>query len=185
MEIRTERAGDDQAALDIHRQAFGDHGAVVAELVEALRRDDPAALSLVAEDSEILGHVMFTRSILDAPKQLVPVQVLSPVAVSPQRQRQGIGSALIRHGLHLLDQRGVPLVFLEGDPGYYSRLGFGRGDSLGFRKPSLRIPDAAFQVTTLTAYEPWMTGTLVYSATFWDLDCVGRRDDEAHSAAVG
>ncbi|HEX6325230.1 MAG TPA: N-acetyltransferase [Jiangellaceae bacterium] len=185
MDLRTERSHDFEAVLDIHRQAFGDHGAVVAELVAALRRDDPAALSLVADDSgEILGHVMFTRSILDAPKQLVPVQVLSPVAVTPQRQRQGIGSALIRHGLHLLDERGVPLVFLEGDPGYYSRLGFGRGDSLGFRKPSLRIPDAAFQVTTLTAYEPWMTGTLVYSATFWDLDCVGLRDDEAHSAAV-
>jgi putative acetyltransferase len=185
MEIRAERAGDYQAALDIHRQAFGDHGAVVAELVEALRRDDPAALSLVAEDSgEILGHVMFTRSLLDAPKRLVPVQVLSPVAVTPQRQRQGIASALIRHGLHLLDQRGVPLVFLEGDPGYYSRLGFRRGDSLGFRKPSLRIPDAAFQVITLTAYEPWMTGTLVYAATFWDLDCVGLRDDETDSATV-
>jgi putative acetyltransferase len=98
--------------------------------------------------------------------------------VVPQRQRQGIASALIRHGLYLLDQRGVPLVFLEGDPGYYSRLGFRRGDALSFRKPSLRIPDAAFQVIALTAYEPWMTGTLVYASTFWDLDCVGLRDDE-------
>jgi hypothetical protein len=28
-----------------------------------------------------------------------------------------------------------------------------------------------------------MTGTLVYAATFWDLDCVGLRDDETHSTA--
>ena len=57
--------------------------------------------------------------------------------------------------------------------------GTGRGGDAGgghgFRKPSLRIPDAAFQVMVLPAYEPWMTGTLVYSATFWEYDCVGLR----------
>jgi putative acetyltransferase len=47
---------------------------------------------------------------------------------------------------------------------------------LGFRKPSLRIPDAGFQVRLLPAYELWMTGTLVYSQTFWDHDLVGLRD---------
>lgn len=45
--------------------------------------------------------------------------------------------------------------------------------------PSLRMPDAAFQVARLPAYEPWMTGTLVYSETFWALDCVGLRDPDA------
>jgi putative acetyltransferase len=94
-------------------------------------------------------------------------------------QRRGIGSALIRHGLRLLDERGVAVVFLEGDPGYYARAGFRPGARDGFRKPSLRIPDAGFQARTLTAHEPWMTGTLVYSATFWEHDCVGLRDPAA------
>jgi len=58
---------------------------------------------------------------------------------------------------------------LRADPG---------GDH-GFRKPSLRIPDAAFQVLKLPAYEPWMTGTFVYSPTFWEHDCVGLRDPAA------
>jgi putative acetyltransferase len=40
----------------------------------------------------------------------------------------------------------------------------------------LRIPEAAFQVVKLPAYEPWMTGTLIYDHTFWDLDCVGLRE---------
>jgi putative acetyltransferase len=57
--------------------------------------------------------------------------------------------------------------------------GFRPGAALGFRKPSLRIPDAGFQARTLTSYEPWMTGTLVYSATFWEHDCVGLRDPAA------
>jgi putative acetyltransferase len=135
-------------------------------------------LSLVAlDEGQVVGHVMFTRCLLDAPLRLLEVQVLSPLAVLPERQRQGIGAALIRDGLERLDRQAAPLVFLEGDPAYYRGRGFVAGGGLGFRKPSLRIPDAAFQVRALSAYEPWMTGTLVYSATFWDHDCVGLRED--------
>jgi putative acetyltransferase len=72
--------------------------------------------------------------------------------------------------------RGVPAVFLEGSPVYYPRFDFMPAVQLGFRKPSLRIPDAAFQVITLPAYEPWMTGTVVYAETFWRHDVVGIRD---------
>ncbi|RKN38693.1 GNAT family N-acetyltransferase [Micromonospora endolithica] len=177
MDVREERQHDHDAVRDVHRRAFGDHGAVVAPLADALRRDDPAALSLVAERAgQVVGHVMFTRALLDAPRRLVGVRVLSPVGVHPDHQRRGIGSALIRRGLELLDADGVPLVFLEGDPRYYARLGFRAGGPDGFRKPSLRIPDAAFQVFPLAAHQPWMTGTLVYPATFWEHDCVGLRD---------
>jgi putative acetyltransferase len=169
-----------QASLRrLHLAAFGDHGVVVADLVEGLRRraTRQSSLSLVALDANsVVGHVLFTRSLLDAPRRLVEVQVLSPVSVLPERQGQGIGSELIRRGLGLLSARRVPLVFLEGGPRYYSRLGFRPGAELGFRKPSLRIPDAAFQVVRLPAYEPSMTGTLVYSETFWEHDAVGLRD---------
>jgi putative acetyltransferase len=177
MTLRIERDGDHSEIGAVHRAAFGgEHGDTVARLVDALRRDDPYALSLVAEeDGRVVGHIMFTRTLLDAPRELVPVQTLSPLGVTPARQRTGIGSALVREGLRRLDERGVPLVFLEGDPAYYSRLGFTAGGAAGFRKPSLRIPDAAFQVVRLAAYEPWMTGTHVYSHTFWDYDCVGLR----------
>ena len=179
MDVRGERHDDHDAVGRLHRQAFGDHGTVVARLVDALRHDDPAALSLVAEVAgEVVGHVMFTRSLLDAPRRLVPVQVLSPLAVLPAHQGRGVGSALVRRGLELLDARGVPAVFLEGDPAYYSRLGFRPGGGCGFRRPSLRIPDPAFQVFSLGTYEQWMTGTLVYPATFWEHDCVGLRDQE-------
>lgn len=181
MDLREERPGDRDAVRDVQLRAFGggDDGLVVADLVDSLRATitPTDGLSLVAEDDgQIAGHIMFTRSLLDAPQRLVDVQVLSPLAVAPEYQKRGIGSALVRQGLKALAERPVPVVFLEGDPAYYSRFGFTRGDDQGFRKPSLRIPNGAFQAVRLPAYEPWMTGTLVYAEPFWRHDCVGLRE---------
>ncbi|WP_229398056.1 GNAT family N-acetyltransferase [Micromonospora okii] len=179
--IRTEEPRDWEPVDAIHRAAFGDgHGDVVVGLLDALRADDPTAVSLVGErDGTVVGHVLFSRCRLDAPRRLVDVVTLSPLAVAPAAQRCGVGGELVRHGLRELDARGVPLVFLEGDPRYYGRLGFSPAGGHGFRKPSLRIPDRAFQVARLSAHEPWMTGTFVYSDTFWRHDCVGLRADDA------
>jgi putative acetyltransferase len=178
MNVREERPGDHEAVREVQTRAFGDGGAV-ADLVDALREliAPGDGLSLVAEhDGQVVGHVMLTRSLLDAPRQLVPVQVLSPLGVLPEHQRRGVGAALIRAGLGASEARAVPLVFLEGNPRYYGRFGFEPGGAHGFRKPSLRIPDAAFQVHLMPAYEPWMTGTLVYSELFWRHDAVGLRE---------
>lgn len=178
MDLREERWTDRQAVRDTHLRAFGDHGPVVADLVDSLRDTiaPDGGLSLVAEqDGLVVGHVMFTRSLLDADRRLVDVQVLSPLGVLPEFHRRGIGSALVQYGLTVLAERAVPLVFLEGDPGYYSRFGFEPAGDVGFRKPSLRIPDGAFQVIRLPGYEPWMTGTLVYAEPFWRHDSVGLR----------
>ncbi|WP_433181718.1 GNAT family N-acetyltransferase [Actinoallomurus sp. CA-150999] len=180
--LRIEQPGDREAVRNLHLRAFGDHGKTVAELVDALRAtvESEEPLSLVAEDAgQVAGHVMFTRSLLDAPRRLVEVRVLSPLAVRPDRQGRGIGSALVRRGLKVMAERSVPVVFLEGSPDYYARFGFTAGGEQGFRKPSLRIPDAAFQAIRLPAYEPWMTGTLVYAETFWRHDAVGLRDSDA------
>jgi putative acetyltransferase len=188
MNLREELPGDRDSVREIHLRAFGDHGRVVAGLVGSLRNTITPVdgLSLVAEDhGQIVGHIMFTRSLLDAPRRLVEVQVLSPLAVLPEHHKRGIGSALVRHGLKRLGERAVPIVFLEGDPGYYSRFGFAPGGRQGFRKPSLRIPDGAFQAIRLPEYEPWMTGTLVYAEPFWRHDAVGLRDPGTRDKMAG
>jgi putative acetyltransferase len=81
VEVREERPTDAQAVRNVHRRAFGDEGRVVGALVDDLRATVTAGdgLSLVAEyDGRVVGHVMFTVSLLDAPSRLVPVQLLSP-----------------------------------------------------------------------------------------------------------
>lgn len=121
---------------------------------------------------------MLSAARLDAPRRLVDVWVLSPLGVLPEAQGQGLGTALVAHALGAAGQTGMPLVFLEGDPAFYGPRGFACASALGFRSPSLRIPDPAFQVCVLGAHEPWMTGTLVYPEPFWALDCVGLRDPD-------
>lgn len=181
--IRPEVSDDFQSVRDLHLAAFADQG-IVAALVDALRAAAPLApMSFVAKiGRQVVGHVLLSASRLDAPRRIVDVLVLAPLGVLPGFQNRGIGTRLIEQALAAAEGQGAPLLFLEGSPDYYGKRGFGRADEVGFRSPSLRIPAPALQVARLSAYEPWMTGTLVYSETFWALDCVGLRDPETATA---
>jgi len=175
--LRREDLSEHAEVEALQRLAFGDPD-TLPSLVAALRRSNrrlPTVSIVAVTNDNIVGHIMLSHSWLDAPQRLVDTYVLSPLGVHPAWQGGGIGSRLIAEALIAADQMRVPLVFLEGDPGYYTSHGFERADGRGFRSPSLRIPEPAFQVALLSAYEPWMTGTLVYSETFWALDCVGLR----------
>lgn len=175
MTIRPEQQGDQMSVRRVVETAFGDHGAVVADLVDALARH--VELSLVAEvDGAVVGHVQLNRSWVDARERLVDVLVLSPLAVLPDHERGGIGAALVAAALEQANERGCPAVFLEGAPDYYGKRGFERASNRGFSRPSVRIPDAACQVAVLDGHEDWMSGALVYCDPFWANDCVGLRD---------
>lgn len=156
--------------------AFGD-GGDVADLAEALRARSDTQASLVAvEEDSLVGHTHLSVSWVDAPTRLIEVLTLSPLAVVPSRQSRGIGTRLLAEALAVAARLEAPLVFLEGDPGYYSRRGWQAAVDLGFSPPSTRIPASAFRVVTLDTYEPEsMTGALVYNDTFWAFDSVGLR----------
>ncbi|HZZ96199.1 MAG TPA: GNAT family N-acetyltransferase [Jatrophihabitantaceae bacterium] len=176
MLIRPQRDEDTAAVRAVTARAFAAEP-FVADLVEALAAG-PARLSLVAEadDGAIVGHTTLSRGWIDAAQRLVEAWVLSPLSVDPPVQRQGIGGALVRAALAAAGELEVPAVFLEGSPDYYPRFGFEAGTTRGFARPSVRIPQCAFQVVVLPAWEPWMTGALVYPDAFWLMDAVGLRD---------
>jgi len=170
--IRPQHPDDRPTVRALVAAAF--NRAVIADLADTLLAT--GAHAYVADlAGQVAGHVQLSRSWLDAPARLVEVLVLSPLAVHPSLQGRGIGGALVRHALAEATRLGAPAVFLEGSPRYYGRFGFAPGRPLGFTPPSVRIPDAAFQVVRLPAYEPWMTGALVYAEAFWAFDCVGLR----------
>lgn len=125
MFVRAQRPDDWPIVRRILTEAFEDNGRVAA-LAEALqgRADRRPDSALVAESSgEVVGHVQVSRAWIDAESALVDALVLSPLGVIPAQQRHGIGRALCDAAVTHARELGVAAVFLEGDPGYYGRLG--------------------------------------------------------------
>ena len=75
------------------------------------------------------------------------------------------------------DSIGWPVLFLEGDPGYYGRSGFELAAAHGFTPPSPRVPPGGFQCVLMSAYQPSLTGRVVYPDVFWVHDRVGVRGE--------
>ena len=133
--IRPETADDALAVREINRAAFG--GEAEADLVAGLWADGDALFGLVAEaGGRVVGHILFSRlPIAMDSGAVVPAAALAPLAVVPEWQRQGIGSALVRQGLDACRERGVPAVVVLGDPAYYTRFGFRPEVARGLRTP--------------------------------------------------
>lgn len=168
--IRPETPDDHGAIRKIHDAAFGD-GDGIPELVDDLRAQIGGfhTASLVAETSggDLVGHVMLSHAWVDSNSKLIDVMVLSPLGVVPSSQNQGVGSALIAEALATANTYGAPMVFLEGNHRFYGPRGFTKAMAHGFRRPSLRIPENAFQVALLPAFNETMTGTFVYRDVHW------------------
>jgi putative acetyltransferase len=172
-------APDEQDQVEaVVAAAFAEEpGGHVTTMLRALDATGATRASLLAEDGDrVVGHVQLSRSWVDARPALVEVLVLSPLSVAPDRQGDGIGTALVAAAIAEADRLGFPAVFLEGAPAYYGKRGFRAATLLGFGRPSARIPEPSFQVALLAAHEPWMTGALVYCEAFWSTDTAGLRD---------
>ena len=100
-------------------------------IVARLRAAGALTISLVAvEGEELVGHVAFSPVTIDGSDG--GWFGLGPVSILPARQGRGIGSALIRAGLSLLDGAGAAGVVVLGDPAYYPRFGFRRDERLRY-----------------------------------------------------
>ena len=136
MRIRPERPGDEAEIGATTGAAFA--GKTYSDqteplIVERLRSAGALTISLVAEeDGHIVGHVAFSPVTLSAGEK--DWYGLGPVSVRPDRQKQGIGSALIREGMERLRVLGAQGCVLVGDPGYYNRFGF-------TADPALKVTD--------------------------------------------
>jgi putative acetyltransferase len=174
--VRTQRPDELAEVMTLGDLAFGP-GERIGALIEALQADDSfTGQSYVALDGDrIVGHTMLTRCFLDTEDRVLTVPVLSPLSVAPDVQRQGVGRAVVGYALAEADRSGAIGVVLEGDPAYYSRLGFEPAEPWGLLRPSPRIPRPAFQWVRLPAHEPWMRGRVVYPDVFWQHDAVGLR----------
>ena len=145
--IRPESDDDTPGIRRVLLAAFG--GAAEADLVESLRIHGALTISLVAcAGGEILGHVAFSPMRVDGQSDKDDLLGLAPVAVHPQWQRQGIGTAMIQRGLDESRKRAAAFVFVLGEPGFYARFGFIPARTCGLRCVYAAAPDA-FQMLSL------------------------------------
>ena len=153
--IRQARASDHAAIAAVLTAAFG--RADEADLVARLRADQDIMFELVSEeDGELVGHILFSRLWAD---RYELYGALAPLAVHPDRQRQGLGSRLVRAGLEIAREFGCYGVLVLGDPAYYGRFGFSADAASTVRAPyggeafqALALEEDAFAGAISVAY---------------------------------
>jgi putative acetyltransferase len=167
MLVRAEQFHEEKCVEMIHEAAFG--GPSEASVVRAIRQSarHRADWSLVADDSgTIQGHVLFSYAGLEDSAGIVrEIVVLAPLAVQPQCQRQGVGSALVRRGLELLDSQLEPLVVVRGSLVYYERFGFHPSLEADVHAP-FPVTEDHYLVKSLRAYQSHFRGVVRYPEAF-------------------
>ena len=139
---------DARAVYAVNERAFGRPDE--ADLVGRLHVERAASLSLVAlEADRVIGHVLFSPVTIKRDEGGEQSAIaLGPVAVVPERQRQGIGTALIREGLARCGELEKTAVVVLGDPAYYPRFGFQPASQFGIRN-TFGAPEEAFMALEL------------------------------------
>jgi putative acetyltransferase len=155
MEIRAERAEDLSAVTKVNVAAFNRDNE--AELVDRLRGVASTFSFVAVESEQIVGHIFYSP--VEIPLCEVSANAgeyansslflgLAPLAVLPDRQRQGIGSLLIQYSLQECAWLGCKAVVVLGHPAYYPKFGFVPATEKGL-KCEYTVPDEAFMVLEL------------------------------------
>lgn len=158
MHIRPETAADFASIRQVNRLAFGGEDEV--RIVDLARQSARPYLSLVADDDGVVGHILFSPVTLDHNNVDALLMGLGPLAVTPARQRQAIGSALISAGLEECRRLGAAGVVVVGHPEYYPRFGFSRASGFGLTC-EYEVPDDVFMAIELTRGAWPMSGGLI------------------------
>lgn len=167
MRVRAEQRDDRRAIEAVLRQAFPTEAEAL--LVDLLRHEVDTILSLVAEEAEqsrrIVGHILFSPVLLEGhadPK----IMGLAPVAVMPECQRKGVGTALVQTGLDECRRSGVAAVVVLGHPEYYARFGFKPARVFSMKSEYENAGDA-FMILELTpGCLRSFSGTIEYHSAF-------------------
>lgn len=145
--IRRELPQDRAAVREVVEAAF--ETPAEATLVQRLQAASIKSISLVAETGgEIVGHILFTSVTSDRFPD-ARIAGLAPMAVHPDWQNQGIGSALVNHGVTECSEESYEAVVVLGHAEYYPRFGFVPASRMGIQS-EYDVPDEVFMVMELT-----------------------------------
>jgi len=166
MIVELERPEDADAVDAVVRRAFAHHVAV-GGMVTAIRRSQryrPELAFVARSGAHVVGFVMLSGTdLVDEGGVRREVLTLTPLAVAPECQRRGVGTALVQTALRAAQRVEEPLVVLEGSPQYYGRLGFQYAGDHGITIDLPEwAPSEAAQVFLLPRYHPTVRGHIEY-----------------------
>ena len=138
MHIRLATSLDRDDVFNVHWSAFAEgEREIVSKLAVNLLSEEstPRTISLVAEtEGIIVGHVAFSPVTIDN-NEGTQGYILASLGVKPDHQKCRIGSKLINSGMQQLSITGVDILFVYGDPEYYSQFGFSVDAAEGYIPP--------------------------------------------------
>lgn len=146
IKIDLERPEDIESIHWVNLMAFERRGE--AEVVDQLRQNSSVFYSYVARvEAQVVGHILFTPAhIVQADDWTMAGLGLAPLAVLPEYQGFGIGSALCKEGLKRIASKNTPFVIVLGHPGYYPRFGFMKASNFGIRCSYPDVPEDSFMI---------------------------------------
>ena len=148
MKIRDERKEDYKDIKSLNDLAF--QGPVEGEIVDKIRSSSTDIVSLVAADENlIIGHIFFSPVTVISGEGEIKGMGLGPMAVLPEFQNKGIGSALVKEGLKILRNKDCSFVIVLGHKDYYPRFSFEAASKYGLSSQWEGVPDEAFMVLFL------------------------------------
>lgn len=168
--VRPEGDGDADDIRAVNDAAFG--GTVEGRIVDEIRGTDRwiEGGSIVAEDGSgsVVGHVLLSEGDLVGDDGTVRrIWMLGPVAVAPEHQRRGIGTALMEAAIALATERSQPVICLLGHASYYPRFGFEPARSIGIDPPR-PWRDANWMALRLADWDSGLRGTAHFPPAFPD-----------------
>lgn len=161
MEIKMVQASMFEQIDALVRDAFTNsaHGySNEAELTTALREGETTTIELVAVDGDdVLGHALLSEATVGKTKGLV----LAPIAVSIDKQGQGVGSALMDELDEIATDNGYAFISILGDD-YYTQFGYSEAAIINVLPP-MDVPSEYFHIKP---FGPVDEGILVYAPEF-------------------
>ncbi len=162
-ETQTDRANVYQLVKEAFSTAEHSDG-TEQDLVNALRKGDAfiPELSLVAIIGEkIVGYVLFTKATVGGHEVLA----LAPLAILPEYQRRGVGTALVEEGHRIAKKLGYDYSVVLGSENYYPRFGYRPAKDFGINVPE-GFPEENFMTVCLSVDAPLLYGDMMYAPEF-------------------
>lgn len=165
--IRPEKPEDFRGIARVNDLAFKRkaEGKLVEE-IRTLPEFVPELSIVIEQDSQIVGHILFTPVLVKDGEKSHQMLTLAPMSVLPDYQKTSVGKLLVIYSLQRARELGYKSACVLGHPSYYPKFGFKIASGWNIKSP-FPAPDEAFMAIELEKGSlEKVQGTVVFPSVF-------------------